>query len=1743
MFSKKNKKQYDLKHADGRQHWSLRKTTLGMASVLLSTTIYLGSTNVLVHADTTSDSQTSQATTSSSSSDTSSSSSQTSSSESSSATSASSTSEQTNSTTSSNSEASSSASSSESSTSSVSSSSSSSSSDSNENETNTSSNVVSTSSSSSADTNDSTTDQTSSSADGSSSSNQSLYTDEASATSAANKITEDNKTTTTTTTISTAYDNKSTASTQKSSFDFSQYSGLPEYYMWMSYINSNKDIKANASSNVVISDPVYDATTNTVTYTIHFNPSNGIVTTSGSTLTDASAQYAIEISKNLKVVSISYGYNGNMTDGTSTYTSGGGTLSSSSTNGTATKMIVSNTTYANTSTTGLSSSNAISSVSSDIGQTIIFSPNTTLYYQASNSKGLDVTIVATVDSSVSTSFTGVNAIESYIPKSLWNNNSGIRDMLGDTPVVMSTYKAVTSSTIAEGQAASNTTTTTMTNATGVASTSIPVSVVFDNSSSESNITSVDYTLTKSASSLKEANSTAYVNATDDSTSGSLSASNNYTQNYYDVEAIPSGTTVSSSALASDLLTSDALTVTDVKINSTSGTYSYLVSQTNSGIEIHVIDKTDLETAVNDQNDVQKTSAYYNASDDKKQAYDDAVAAGQTVLNNDSATQSEVDSATTAINSAKSALDGETTDKNALETAVNDQSDVQKTSAYYNASDDKKQAYDDAVSAGQTVLNDDSATQSEVDSATSAIDNAKSALDGQATDKTALETAVNDQNDVQKTSAYYNASDDKKQAYDDAVAAGQTVLNNDSATQSEVDSATSAINNAKSALDGQATDKTALETAVNEQSTVESTPAYYNASDDKKQAYDDAVSAGQKVLNNDSATQSEADSATTTINSAKAALDGETTDKRALETAVNDQSNVQKTSAYYNASDEKKQAYDDAVAAGQTVLNNDSATQSEVDSATTAINNAKSALDGETTDKSAWETAVNDQSDVQKTSAYYNASDDKKQAYDDAVSAGQTVLNNDSATQSEVDSATTAIDNAKAALDGQATETATSSTGTSDTTSSTTGSTTERSVEKSALETAVNEQSTVESTSAYYNASDDKKQAYNDAVSAGQTVLNDDSATQSEVDSATTAINNAKAALDGQATETDTSSTGASDTTSSTTGSTTENSVDKSGLEKAVNEQSTVESTDPYKNASDDKKQAYDDAVSAGQKVLNNDSATQSEVDSATTAINNAKSALDGQATDTSSTGASDTTSSTTGSTTENSVDKSGLETAVNEQSTVEATDAYKNASNDKKQAYDDAVSAGQKVLNNDSATQSEVDSATTAIDNAKAALDGQATETDTSSTGASDTTSSTPGTTTESSVDKSALETAVNEQSDVQKTSAYYNASDDKKQAYDDAVAAGQTVLNNDSATQSEVDSATSAIDNAKAALDGQSSSDKPATQSETDGSTESVDKTNLQKDVDRAHEVQTSTNPNEYLYYASASDEARKAYGDAVAKGEQVLSDTNATQEEVDAADKAIRDAEQRLIDSAEKAQNNVNLPERVKVEKMGQPTSDELSQIKKNIEAANPNTTVTVYSDGSATIKFSDGSSAELTKEDTTIQTDAIENNGDRSSSENTGNSNFENYDSSIDKSSLEAAVNEKSSVESTDAYKNASDDKKQAYDDAVSAGQKVLNDNSATQNEVDQALQTIKNAKAALDDNTEINSKATANSKSSSVSSTSSKEKTPASNSSENRVATDANKLPQTGAQVGEVSLIGLILALLGLLGFRRKKNNEE
>ena len=124
-----------------------------------------------------------------------------------------------------------------------------------------------------------------------------------------------------------------------------------------------------------------------------------------------------------------------------------------------------------------------------------------------------------------------------------------------------------------------------------------------------------------------------------------------------------------------------------------------------------------------------TAAYYNAEASKKTAYDNAVA-GKVVLAKDNATQTEVNNALSAISTAKNALGGNATNKDALQTATSTgDTETKASAAYYNAEASKKTAYDNAVVAGKVVLAKDNATQTEVNNALSAIITAKEKLDG------------------------------------------------------------------------------------------------------------------------------------------------------------------------------------------------------------------------------------------------------------------------------------------------------------------------------------------------------------------------------------------------------------------------------------------------------------------------------------------------------------------------------------------------------------------------------------------------------------------------------------------------------------------------------------------------------------------------------------------------------------------------------------------------------------------------------------------------------------------------------------------------------------------------------------------------------------------------------------------------------------------------------------------------------
>ncbi|WP_449459555.1 FIVAR domain-containing protein, partial [Streptococcus suis] len=68
-------------------------------------------------------------------------------------------------------------------------------------------------------------------------------------------------------------------------------------------------------------------------------------------------------------------------------------------------------------------------------------------------------------------------------------------------------------------------------------------------------------------------------------------------------------------------------------------------------------------------------------------------------------------------------------------------------------------------------------------------------------------------------------------------------------------------------------------------------------------------------------------------------------------------------------------------------------------------------------------------------------------------------------------------------------------------------------------------------------------------------------------------------------------------------------VNKDGLKAKVDEAPDVRTGKDYTNATDEAKKAYDDAVAAGQKVLDNPDATQEEVDAAKKAIEDALTGL------------------------------------------------------------------------------------------------------------------------------------------------------------------------------------------------------------------------------------------------------------------------------------------------------------------------------------------------------------------------------------------------------------------------------------------------------------------------------------------------------------------------------------------------------
>ena len=410
--------------------------------------------------------------------------------------------------------------------------------------------------------------------------------------------------------------------------------------------------------------------------------------------------------------------------------------------------------------------------------------------------------------------------------------------------------------------------------------------------------------------------------------------------------------------------------------------------------------------------------YYNASEEKKQAFQKALDNAKKALDNSETTEAEYKSANDELQKAKADLDGQTTDKSKLDDAIKDANNAKGTDKYKNASDDTKSKFDEALKKAEEVKNNSNATQKEVDDATNNLKQAQNNLNGQTTDKSKLDDAIKDANNAKGTDKYKNASDDTKSKFDDALKKAEEVKNNSNATQKEVDDATNNLKQAQNDLDGQTTDKSKLDEAITDANNTKLTDKYNNASDDTKSKFDEALKKAEEVKNNSNATQKEVDDAVKNLKQAQNDLDGQTTDKSKLDEAIKSADDTKSTDKYNNASDDTKSKFDEALKKAEEVKNNSNATQKEVDDATKNLKQAQNDLDGQTTNKDAINDAIKDANNAKGTDKYNNASDDTKSKFDDALKKAEDVKNDSNANQKEVDDATKNLKNTLNNLKGQ-----------------------------------------------------------------------------------------------------------------------------------------------------------------------------------------------------------------------------------------------------------------------------------------------------------------------------------------------------------------------------------------------------------------------------------------------------------------------------------------------------------------------------------------------------------------------------------------------------------------------------------------------------------------------------------------------------------------------------------------------------
>ena len=957
------------------------------------------------------------------------------------------------------------------------------------------------------------------------------------------------------------------------------------------------------------------------------------------------------------------------------------------------------------------------------------------------------------------------------------------------------------------------------------------------------------------------------------------------------------------------------------------------------------------------------SKYYNASDTLRNNYDTALTEANNLYKKventakDKLTEkqkADIDNAAIKLNKAYEALNGDPTDKKDLNKDITDQgtaataqgaaatgthatdryknvanpqfkkADGSLDTAKNNKATQAKTAYDEALEEANKVKENQYATQKEVNAAKEKLDKARRALDEFETNKDKLSEVIQsskvntggNQGITNADPAYQNASDSERQAYDEAVKKAQELFGDPNASQAEVDLALENLKNAKKAIDAKATNKSALDAQVlqshdhdGDKKSVfykngKDTDGYINTNNlpsglNKDEAakyadeYDTALNNAKEILKNKNATQKQVNEALEKLKKAEENLHKLKTNSYDLIQTLANNFSGNKLPAYFNAYEESQNgadankktqagkdfvAYNDAYAEAKTIKQRIDAattttifTQEEINEAKAKLDKAREAIVTYATKPSALQTSA-DQDDVtQNTTAYKNA----KALADKASDTSLTGEAKTKATEAK-----NIVDEYAAALVAA----------------------------KKVLENNVDKDTDAQGKE--ITKLDGEGEPSSATFLDGVQKHPENKALQKDVDAALKRLDAARAALSAYATKKDD----------------LRKSVDADADTKQLPQYKNTDSP-VFKNDSGDvdgskntqasaAKTAYDQALADAQNVLAKQDATQVEVDAALKKLDAARKALDAYNTDFAKL--------------KESVGKNGspkTDTAEAVEGTV-TSDAYRNASNPQfmkadtsgnlvpdtdrnnaaaaaKTAYDSALAKANELLAKSKNTNTPVEEKPTQaqVNEALAALEAARTGLDAYKTNSADLKSETEksqaeGAAGEPAADKFEHKLQINnakyllEKLKGNQDSLAYKDAKDKLDAYDAALKKARELVNNAEdqtlskhPTQQEVDDALAALKKAKSDIenDAQFNTDKSSLQNEVDGK-------------DKDGKVITPKFEDTPEFNNAAGSSAATAYTKALEDANKVLSDTNATQKQVDDALKALQDAKKAI-------------------------------------------------------------------------------------------------------------------------------------------------------------------------------------------------------------------------------------------------------